>query len=85
MSEGTTNDGRSQSLILSDDFFTEEDSFFKEVPAQMIQGFFKTKHRLKVGNVNDFINKLRNTKLLPKFFSQSDIENRGIKLVIEEF
>ena len=70
-------------MILSDDFFAEEE--FKKVPAQSIQGYFKTKHRLKVGNVNDFINKLRNTRFLPKFFSQSDIDNRGIKSVIEEF
>jgi phosphoenolpyruvate carboxylase len=65
----------------------DEDLFeeYKKVPAHTIQGYFKTKHRLKVGNVNDFISKLRNTKFLGKFLSCKDRENRGIKQVIEEF
>ena len=74
---------RAQSMVLTPD----EDLFeeFKKVPVNTIQGYFKTKHRLKVGNVNDFISKLRNTKFLNKFLSSKDVENRGIKQVIEEF
>lgn len=52
---------------------------YKKIPPNQIQGFFKTKHRLKIGNVNDFISKLRKTDYLAKFFTKNDLSDRGIK------
>lgn len=44
----------------------------EKIDKEKIQGYFTTKHKYTLGNVNDFISKMRKTGVLSKFFSQSE-------------
>lgn len=53
----------------------EEDKIDKE----KIQGYSTTKHKYTLGNVNDFISKMRKTKILQKFFLSNDPHWGGLQ------
>lgn len=42
-------------------------------------GYYKRKNKFKVGNVNDFINKIRKAKVLEKYFENDSLDYGGIR------
>lgn len=50
-----------------------------------IPGYFSRKNKYKVGNVNDFVNKLRKAAVCERSFENDDPNNCGIHTVMQKF
>ena len=48
-------------------------------------GYYKKKNKIKIGNINDFINKLRKLVILQEYFKQDDPEFGGVKKLFSDF
>ena len=49
-----------------------------------IPGYYKRKHSHEINTTFDFINKLRKTGVLQKFFTKNDVEFGGIKTLFTD-
>ena len=58
----------------------------KKIPLEKMPGYHTDKSKSKkIGNITDLILKLRNTKLLDRFFTQSDPAWAGLTQLILDF
>lgn len=50
-----------------------------------ISGYYAKKNKFKVGNLNDFIHKLRRVNVLDRYLSQAEPDYCGISTLYEDF
>ena len=65
--------------------FDEDEVPHVPVSPQSVPGYYKKKNKIKIGNINDFINKLRKLVILQEYFKQDDPEFGGVKKLFSDF
>lgn len=61
------------------EFNMTEEEIRERIDITKFNGYFKKKISHQIGNLNDFIHKMRKTAVLQKFFSENDVEFAGVK------
>lgn len=63
----------------------ESQEFKKEEDTKMIQGYHEKRIKQKIGNINDFISKMKKTNFLKQFLSYNDPKWAGLSILLNNF
>jgi len=55
------------------------------VPPHKVPGYYKKKNKIKIGNINDFLNKVRRLRVVSEYFNHDDPDFGGIKQLLADF